>query len=176
MGANVTNRITVDTSKTYVPASGASTVTDVTNLPFSLGTVVQNKDGTKRYKLVLVEDKALVSGDLVCYTTDDNGYEVTSDRAGGTSDNAQPAGLALGAVTDGNVCWIQTYGLNDVVALSDDSVAAGEDVIPHATADGEGDSYVPGTSHPSTSFGHCIVNDETAGIPVGGLFLDCPKG
>ena len=63
------------------------------------GTVVERSDG-RQFQWVLVEDLALTDGATVCYTTDDNAYEVTMDRAGGTSDNEQAAGLCVNAIAE----------------------------------------------------------------------------
>ena len=103
MGANTKAVAGADTSLTYTPNGGSGTVTDVSNLPYALGTVIQRITSgiERRFKLVLVEDLALAAGNAVCYTTDDNNYEVTADRSGGTSDNGQPGGVGLGTATDG---------------------------------------------------------------------------
>ena len=70
----------IDTSKTYTPASGASTVTDMSNVPFTLGQVVTRKGVAGlpcRYKFVLVEDLALVAGLLLSLVPPERS-EVTS--------------------------------------------------------------------------------------------------
>ena len=97
MGANIKSIAGCDTSLTYTAASGLSTATDVSNLPYAPGTVISKSDGAmeKRYKLCLIEDAAVTVGQVVCYTTDDNGYEVTTDRAGGTSDTSLRGGSGL---------------------------------------------------------------------------------
>lgn len=172
----VTNRINPDTSRTYTPASGSGTVTDVTNLPVTLGTVWEDPTTLKRYKFVLVEDAAVEVGDVVCYTTDDNGYEVTEDRSGGTSDNNQPAGLVVTAIADGDCGWIQTYGLSDAAITTDNAVAAGESLIPHASTDGGVDSFAPGSSDPATILGQALDADTGTSLAAGLVFLNCPKG
>lgn len=173
---NTFSRIVPDTSLTYIPNSGAGTVTDVSNLPASLGTVAQNADGSVRYKLVLVEDQAAVVGQFACYTTDDNGYEISTKNGEGANDIEQPAGLIITAIADGSVGWIQTYGFNEAAITTDGSVSAGEDLIPHATTDGGVDSYAPGTSFPSYSLGQALDDDTSTTLAVGEVFLDCPKG
>lgn len=177
-GANTLMVAGIDTTKTYTPTSGAGTVTDVSNLPYTLGTVVARKgsDGQmRRYKFVLVEDAALVSGQLVCYTTDDNDYEVTNDRSGGTSDNNKPAGLAVQAIADGSCGWIQTAGLNDVAITTDGSVAADEPLIAHATTDGGADSGA-NTDNPNIFFGYAQDADTGTSLAAGLVMLDCPGG
>lgn len=169
---NTQNRVMPDLSRTYTPASGSGTVTDVSNLPYTLGTVVQNENGSKRYKFVLVEDLALVVGNLVSYTTDDNGYEVSPTNGAGACDITQPAGLAIVIVADGDCGWIQTYGLNDVAMVGDGSIAAGESIMPHATTDGGVDTWA---TNPSVKAGQSLI-DDAPGLAIGGVFLDCPKG
>lgn len=166
-----------DTTKTYTPASGASTVTDISNLPFSPGATIVKRSGgiERRYRFFLVEDLDVAAGDVVCFTTDDNGYEVTKDRSGGTSDNNQPAGLAVVAVTDGLFGWFQTYGPNDVAMTTDGSVAAGEIIKPHATTDGGIDSYAA-TEVEDVGFGQALDADTSTTQPVGTAFLNFPKG
>lgn len=166
-----------DTSKTYTPRSGLSTVTDISNLPYALGTTVVTKTAAGqelRYKMVLAEDAALVVGDLVCYTTDDNNYEVTRDRAGGTSDNEQPAGLVVTAIADGACGWIQTYGPSQAAIVTDGSVAAGEAIIAHATTDGGADSST-GTSAnaPDNTFGQALDADTGSALAANLLMLRC---
>lgn len=177
-GANGLMVAGIDTSQTYTPKSGSGTVTDVSNLPYTLGTVISRKgsDGfTRRYKFVLVEDAALAAGNLVCYTTDDNNYEVTKDRADGTSDNSKPAGLAIVAIADGDCGWIQTAGLNEATITTDGSVAADEPLIAHATTDGGADSGA-NTDTPNKFFGYALDADATNDLVAGKVMLECPGG
>ena len=166
-----------NTSLTHTPRSGSGTVTDLTGIPYPPGYIATKFDGIlgeRRYKWVLVEDLDLVSGNAVIYTTDDNGYEVTADTTGGTGDTNQPAGVALGTVTDGDFCFIQTYGICEVATVTDNGVAAGDELIIHATTNGGFDTSA-GVS--SVSFGHAMNDDTgTALAADGDLFLDCPKG
>lgn len=164
-----------DLTRTYTPDSGTGTFTDTKNLPYELGTVIPSNDGLKRYKLVIVEDLVTVVGQLACYTTDDNGFEVTIDRAGGTSDNTQPAGLIVTVIADGDVGWIQTYGLSEQDITTDNAVAAGEGIIPHATTNGGVDSDDGNQTGP-TSFGQALDDDTSITLSAGEVFLDCPKG
>ena len=176
MPANVRAIAGIDTSKTYTPASGASTVTDVSNLPYSLGEVVERKGvngGICQYKFILVEDLALVAGNAVCYTTDDNNYEVTADRSGGTSDNSKPAGLAIVAIADGLCGWIQTKGLNDVAMVTDGGVAADEALIAHASTDGGLETGAT-TENASLHFGFAKDADTGSAMPIGTVYLNCP--
>lgn len=177
MGANALAVAGVDLTKTYTPASGAATVTDVTNLPYALGTVISKSSGAqeKRYKFVMIVDQTTVVGDLLCYTTGDNGYSVTNDRSGGTSDNTQPAGLALVVCTVGKCCWIQTYGFSDVAMVTDGSLAADEIFKPHATTDGGIDSYAA-TEVEDVRAGQVLDADTGTAQPIGTAFVDCPKG
>ena len=174
MGANALAVAGVDLTKTYIPRSGASTVTDVTNLPYSLGTVISKGAGAqeRRYKFVLAEDADIEAGDFVCYTTDDNGYEVSETNGENSCDILQPAGLALVNITDGHCGWIQTYGLNDVAMTGDGSVGTGEGIMPHATSDGMVDTWA---TDPVKLCGQALVDDAPA-LAVNGVFLNCPKG
>ena len=174
------NIVQHDTTRTYTPASGSGTVTDLTNLPVPPGFRFESRDGRVRYKFVLVEDLDLAVGNAVCYTTDDNGYEVTADRSGGTSDNNQPAGLAVVIIVDGDFGWIQTFGLNKVAMLTDGGVSANDDLNAHATTNGGLDTANDADGSPDTPvgqrFGHALDADTSTALAIGEVFLDCPKG
>ena len=179
MGANPLAVVGVDFSRTYVPASGLGTVTDTTNLPYSLGQVVsvssRGTGGEIRWKMVLQEDGDSTVGNVAVYTTDDNGYEISVTNGENTADNNQPAGLIVTAIPDGRVGWIQTYGLNLVAAVTDNGVSAGENVIPHATTDGGLDSA--GTNDILANIaGHALDADTGTALAIGELFMECPKG
>ena len=174
MGANPLMVVGADLTKTYVPASGASTVTDISNLPFAPGTIITkvSAGNERRYKFVLVEDADVEAGDFVCYTTDDNGYEVSETNGENTNDVTQPAGVAMTNITDGYFGWIQTYGLNEVAMTGDGSVAAGEGIMPHATSDGVVDTWA---TNPALLAGQALADDSPT-LAVGAVFLNCPKG
>lgn len=178
MPVDVTSRVSPDVTATYTPASGTGTVTDVSNLPWRLGTVIQGR-GTNNaaeqvfYKFVLVEDAALVVGDTVCYTTDDNHYEVTKDRSGGTSDNSKPAGLVVTAIPDGDCGWIQVHGISQADITTDGSVAADEPLIAHATTDGGVDSGA-NTDNANIFFGYALDADASTTLAAGKAYIDCP--
>ena len=173
------NIVQHDTTRTYTPASGSGTVTDLTNLPVPPGFRFESRDGRVRYKFVLVEDADLVVGEAVCYTTHDNGYEVTADRSGGTSDNAQPAGLTNVIIVDGDFGWIQTYGLNESAMITDGGVSANDDLMAHASTDGGLDTAndADGTADTPAGqrFGHALADDTSTALAIGEVFLDCPK-
>ncbi len=157
-----------DTSRTYsFPSVGSSL--DLSESPYHPGQVI--RDGEKAYKFVLAEDLALVVGWLVCYTTDDNGYEVTGDRDGGSSDNLQPAGLVVTAIPDGDWGLIQIRGLSEKAIITDGGVAAGEEVKPHATTNGGADTN-GGVS--AISFGQVLDADTGSVLAAGLLRLQCP--
>lgn len=183
MGADLKAIAGVDTSRTYTPASGSGTVTDTTNLPYPLGTVISRgttgTDGERRFKLVLQEDGDSTVGNLAIYTTDDNGYEISVTNGENTADNNQPAGLIITAITDGDAGWVQTYGLSLVDIVTDGNAEAGDDLIPHSTTDGAVIEYIPGTDAPAESLGHALNDDGTTSasvLDVGEVFLNCPKG
>lgn len=178
MAVDTTSRVMPDVTRTYTPASGSGTVTNVSNLPVKLGTVVQGRgtnDATEQvfYKFVLAEDAAIAAGNLVCYTTDDNFYEVTNDRSGGTSDNNKPAGLAITAIADGDCGWIQVRGISQAAITTDGSVAADEPLKAHATTDGGADSGA-NTDNPNIFFGYALDADASTTLAAGKAYIDCP--
>jgi hypothetical protein len=136
------------------------------------GTIKRDKATNKVYKYILVEDANLAVGDVVEYS-DTTGYEVTKDRAGGSSLGRIVAGVALGTITDGQYGWIQVAGLNNYVK-SDGSVAVGEPMVPHATSDGVADSVAAGSTVVNTEgqvFGYALVADTTSAC--GAVMLRC---
>lgn len=127
------------------------------------GTVVQDKATSKVYKYILVEDANLAVGDVVEYS-DTSGYEVTKDRAGGASLGRIAAGVALGTITDAKYGWIQVAGLN-TYTKTDGSVAVGDALVPHASADGQADTAASGSTVVNTEaqvFGYALVADTTS--------------
>ncbi len=179
MGANPLAVVGVDFSRTYTPASGLGTVTDTTNLPYDLGTVVsvasRDNSGQVRWKMVLMEDGDSTAGNLAVYTTDDNGYEISVTNGENTADNNQPAGLIVTAIADGKVGWIQTYGLSLFAMVTDNDVSTGENVVPHATTDGGLDSAGANDILANVA-GHALDADTGTALAAGLVFLDCPKG
>jgi hypothetical protein len=130
---------------------------------FPPGTVKQDQATGNVYKYILVEDAALAVGDVVEYS-DTSGYEVTKDRAGGASLGRIPAGVALGTITDAYYGWIQVAGLN-TYCKSDGSVAVGDALVPHATADGQADTATSASTVVITAgqvFGYALVADTTS--------------
>jgi len=125
------------------------------------GTIWADPATGNMYKYVLVEDMALAVGDVVEYS-DTTGYEVTKDRAGGSSIGRVVAGVALGTVADASYCWIQMRGRNANVK-TDGAVTAGQGLVPHATVDGRADSEANGSTVTVTSgqvFGHALETDD----------------
>jgi len=98
------------------------------------GTTWVDDDG-KEYKYVLVEDMNLAANDVVEFS-DTTGYEVTRDRAGGSSLGRAFAGVALGTVTDGYYGVVQTKGVCTVKVPASTAISAGQALVNHATADG----------------------------------------
>lgn len=166
--------IAPDTTRTYVPNDGAAG-TNLANLPDVLGSVRWSADGKKAYRLVQVVDLALVVGDLVCFSTANDNKHVTSDRAGGTSENTRVAGLAIVACAVGSCCWIQVAGLSEAAIVTDGSVAAGEAIIAHATTDGGADSSTgSSTKSPWDEFGQVMDDDTGTALAAALLLLACP--
>lgn len=88
----------------------------------------------KAYKMILVEDANLAANDVVEYA-DSTGYEVTNDRAGGSSLGRTAAGVAVATVTDGNYGFIQVEGVATAKVAAATAISAG-DLITTATTDG----------------------------------------
>jgi len=169
-------QVGVDTTFTQTPASGSGTVTDLSNMRHRPGAIATKMvdGGEVVYKWVLVEDANVTAGQLLCYTTDDNQYEVTNDRSGGTSDNNKPAGLAVQAITDGDFGWIQIQGISQAAITTDGSVAADEPLIAHATTDGGADSGA-NTDNPNIFFGYALDADTSTTLAAGLVILQCPR-
>jgi len=149
-------------NKAGVPITSFASHNDATAL-FTPGTVVRDKATNKVYKYVLIEDMAVAVGDVVEYS-DTSGYEVTKDRAGGSSLGRVAAGVALGTITDAYYGWIQVAGLN-TYTKTDGSVAVGQGIVPHATSDGVADSVESGSTAVNTEaqvFGYALVADTTS--------------
>lgn len=126
------------------------------------GCVWYNEAGDKAYKYVLVEDANLAKGDVVEYS-DVTGYEVTKDRAGGSSLGRFVAGVAITTITDGQYGWIQVSGVNEYVK-TDGGVALGDRLVPHASSDGVADTEANASTVVVTSgqvFGFAL-NTDTA--------------
>ena len=149
-------------NKAGIPIVSYASHNDETAL-FTPGTVHQDKATSKVYKYVRAEDAALAVGDVVEYS-DTTGYEVTKDRAGGASLGRVAAGVALGTITDAKYGWIQVAGLN-TYTKSDCSVAVGDALVPHASADGQADTAESGSTAVNTEaqvFGYALVADTTS--------------
>lgn len=129
---------------------------------------------SKVYRYVRVEDSALAVGDVVEYS-DTSGYEVTKDRAGGSSLGRIVAGVAIGTITDAYYGWIQVSGLNAYVK-TDGGVAAGDPLTPHATADGQADTAVSSSTAVNTEaqvFGYALSTDTATTTPNSIAVLRC---
>ena len=150
------------TNKAGIPRVSYASHNDATPL-FAPGTVVEDKATGKAYKYILVEDAALAVGNVVEYS-DTSGYEVTKDRAGGSSLGRVVAGVALGTISDGYYGWIQVKGLN-TYTKTDGSVAVGDPLVPHASTDGIADTAESGSTAVNTEaqvFGYALVADTTS--------------
>jgi len=149
-------------NKAGIPIVSYASHNDETAL-FTPGTVHQDKATSKVYKYVRAEDANLAVGDVVEYS-DTSGYEVTKDRSGGASLGRIAAGVALGTITDAYYGWIQVQGLN-TYTKTDGSVAVGEALVPHASADGQADTVASGSTVANTEaqvFGYALVADTTS--------------
>ncbi len=155
------------------PKSGSGTVTNASNLPYTLGTVWTDPNTEDKFRFVLAEDADISQGDACLFNTEHNGYEVTSDVSGGTADHAFAAGIAVGAtgITDGNCGWIQIAGRNTVALVTDGGIVADENVMSSASVDGALDTD-SGLAL-SGLFGWATANDAAdSTFPVGAVYLD----
>lgn len=149
-------------NKAGIPISSFASHNDSSPL-FTPGTVVSDKSTGKVYKYVQIEDMAVAVGDVVEYSNT-SGWEVTKDRAGGSSLGRIAAGVALGTITDAYYGWIQVAGLN-TYTKTDGSVAVGDALVPHASADGQADTAESGSTAVNTEaqvFGYALVADTTS--------------
>ena len=127
------------------------------------GTVFWDGATGKAYRYVLIEDLAVAKGDVVEYS-DTSGYEVTQDRAGGSSIGRVVAGVAVGAITDAYYGWIQVSGRHDAIK-TDGGVSAGDVLVPHATQNGHADTAVATSTGVNTEgqmFGYALETDDTS--------------
>lgn len=126
------------------------------------------------YKYVLAEDANILKGDVVEYS-DVTGYEVTKDRAGGSSLGRLPAGVAITTITDAQYGWIQVSGINNYVR-TDGGVAVGDALIPHVSADGQADTHSTASTVVLTAaqvFGYALNTDTTTTTPNCKAIIRC---
>ena len=132
-------------------------------------------EGNKTYRYVQVVDKALTLGDSVCAASTGDGV-VTSDRSGGSQLAFLTRGVAIGAIASGSYGWVQTKGI--AVVQCDGGVAAGDGLVPHATADGHADTVNAASDAANTEyqvFGFALTDD--AGSSDGDTdtaYINCP--
>lgn len=86
------------------------------------------------YRYYKAKDLAGAATKVAEYSTTTDA--VTIDRAGGTSVGRAVAGVFYATVTAGNYGWVQTSGTCSVLVPAAGVVAAGNLIVPHATADG----------------------------------------
>lgn len=125
------------------------------------GCTWRDEAGDKVYKYVLVEDMNIAKGDVVEYS-DATGYEVTKDRAGGSSIGRYVAGVAITTITDAQYGWIQVSGIHTSVK-TDGAVVKGDRLVPHATVDGRADTEANGSTVVVTAgqtFGVALATDS----------------
>lgn len=106
-------------------------------------------EGNKDYVYVRVVDKAAAVGDSLCVASTAEG-DVTADRAGGSQIALIVRGVAQNVIASGSYGWIQKRGM--CVVQCDGGVAAGDGLIPHATADGHADTCDVSTVSTNTAF------------------------
>lgn len=126
-----------------------------------LGKLFIDYSNGKIYRYVLAEDAALANGDVVEFS-DSTAYEVTKDRAGGSSVGDFVAGVAVCTISDGYYGWIQVSGVHTAVK-TDGGVAKGDRLVPHASVDGQADTEANGSTVAVTSgqvFGFALATDS----------------
>lgn len=90
-------------------------------------------------------------------------YNVTVDRAGGSSLGRNPVGVAVGSVTAGNYGFFLVLGIHSAVRDAANALTAGVKVIPHATTDGDA---APATAYTDRVIGVCLANASGGVAPV----------
>lgn len=133
-------------------------------------------DGAKEYRYVKIVDKAVTKGDSVCAASTAEGI-VTADRADGSQLAFQVRGVAIGAIGTDSYGWIQVKGNCEVQC--DGAVAAGDGLVPHATADGHADTVVAATDGVANTeyqtFGFALNTDSTsADGATATAYINCP--
>ena len=121
--------------------------------------ILRIESNGKVYRYILVEDAALVTGD-VCEFSDTSGYEVTKS-AGTSSVGNKVAGVAINALTDAYYGWIQVSGRHDAVRC-DGAVAAGDMLVPHASYTGRADTSLASGTNADEVFGIALEADDTS--------------
>lgn len=138
------------------------------------GSIWRDEATDKVYKYVLVEDANITKGDVVEYS-DVTGYEVSKDRAGGSSLGRFVAGVAITTITDAQYGWIQVSGINTYVK-TDGGVALGDRLVPHASSDGVADTEANASTVVVTSgqvFGFALNTDTATTTPNCKAMLRC---
>lgn len=160
----------------YKQVIRASLASDSATALVEPGTVFEDGATGKAYRYVLAEDANLANGDVVEFS-DTSGYEVTKDRAGGSSIGRVVAGVAIHTITDAQYGWIQVSGRHTGIKVAAGvSISAGAVLIPHATSDGTVDTAAAGSTVVNTEgqrFGFALGADTAttsgAGVVIGDI-------
>lgn len=120
----------------------------------ALGSLMQDNAGNI-YRYVKAVDLDLAAGDVVEYASTSQ-FDVTKDRAGGSSIGRKVAGVAQSAISVNNYGWILVSGISSAVT-TDGGVTAADFLVPHATADGQADTMAAGLEH--QAFGFALATD-----------------
>jgi len=129
--------------------------------------------GRKRYtfvKYVALSGTAIAGLFLHALKTTDTGYTQYS----GTVDKTYGVpnllwGQLQNAPVDGDFVWVQDKGLNTQIATTDGGVAAGDNLMAHASTDGGLDTLA-GTA---TRIGTALADDSGTTQPAGTMIIDC---
>ena len=127
-----------------------------------VGDITFDENGNA-YRYVRVVDLDVADGDVVEMASTSQ-FDVTKDRAGGSSVGRVVAGVAIGTITAGNYGWIMVSGIHDAVK-TDGGVVKGEALVPHATSDGVADSVDAASGTADTehqTFGYALADDTAS--------------
>ena len=131
-----------------------------------------NKDG-KKYQLVknASTSNALAAND-VCFWSDFDDFEVSTDCSDTTGCANRPAGIALGTVAAGSYCFIQVRGPYATIRTNqDDDIAAGDTIIVDTDEDGQCDSVALGTASTHVPLAIATAADVDADDTVAGILI-----
>ena len=135
--------------------------------PCEAGTLFRTPSGLF-YRAFIVEDQDTVEG-YVCEYASADGTEVTTDRAGGSAITGLVAGIAAAAITDGYLGFFQVSGRGAHDLLTDNAIAEGDRLIPHASTDGGTDEIAITSTAPTNAeikilmsvFGMALADDDS---------------
>lgn len=149
------------------------------HVPGTVVCITDADDGLKAYKYVRYNNGTanltLANGDPCLYDDDGatfDGFEVFVDVS--DTNRNLVAGVALGAITDGNYGWVQIKGFHSAVNTDGgDDIAVGDALIHDGTNDQDVDSVAAGTAPTNHVVGWAVGADVDASDTVP-AYLVCP--